>query len=56
MTGDGPPEFRLRYQRGGCESGDPVVMQISSFCIDFGLGFGARYAKYAVYFKGRDEF
>jgi hypothetical protein len=37
-------------------SGDPGVMQNSSFCIDFGLGFGARYAKYAMYFKGRDEF
>jgi hypothetical protein len=56
MRGDGLPECRRRYQREGCESGDPVVMQISSFCIDFGLGFGARYAKYAMYFKGRDEF
>jgi hypothetical protein len=54
--GDGLPECRRRYQREGCESGDPGVMQISSFCIDFGLGFGARYAKYAMYFKGRDEF
>jgi hypothetical protein len=56
MRGDGLPECRRRYQREGCESGDPGVMQISSFCIDFGLGFGARYAKYAMYFKGRDEF
>jgi hypothetical protein len=55
-TGDGLPECRRRYQREGCESGDPGVMQISSFCIDFGLGFGARYAKYAMYFNGRDEF
>jgi hypothetical protein len=56
MTGEGLLELGRRYQREGCESGDPVVMQISSFCIDFGLGFGARYAKYATYFKGRDEF
>jgi hypothetical protein len=56
MTGNCLPEFRRRYQREGCESGDPVVMQISSLCIDFGLGFEARYAKFAVYFKGRDEF
>jgi hypothetical protein len=54
--GDRLPECRRRYQREGCESGDPGVMQISSSCIDFGLGFGARYAKYAMYFKGRDEF
>jgi hypothetical protein len=50
------PELWRRYQREGCESGDPIVMQILSSCIDFGLGFGARYAKYAMYFKGRDEF
>jgi hypothetical protein len=46
----------LSCRKAKCESGDPGVMQISSFCIDFGLGFGAGYAKYAMYFKGRDEF
>jgi hypothetical protein len=56
LWSSGLPECRRRYQREGCESGDPGVMQISSFCIDFGLGFGVRYAKYAMYFKGRDEF
>jgi hypothetical protein len=50
------PRTWHRKKSDGCESGDPGVMQISSFCIDFGLGFGARYAKYAMYFKGRDEF
>jgi hypothetical protein len=53
MRGDGLPECRSRYQRENC---DPGVMQISSFCIDLGLGFGARYAKYAMYSKRCDEF
>jgi hypothetical protein len=53
---DGLPECRRLYQREGCESGDSGVMQISSFCIDVALGFGARYAKYAMHFKGPDEF
>jgi hypothetical protein len=53
MRGDGLPECRSRYQRENC---DPGVMQISSFCIDLGLGFGARCAKYAMYSKRCDEF
>jgi len=56
MTAEACPNSGRRYQREDCESGDPVVMQISSFCIDSGLGFGVRYAKYAMYFKSRDEF